>query len=120
MLFYIFRMLKRMYVFFRFKELKSESCQTSLVFAYDKACQTDETTDEANATANATTNVNIKSGNFANSINSINLINMRNFEDKNIQTDIRLSDICNENEWSNLTWSKTLLVGSKPNLLDIV
>lgn len=37
---------------------------------------------------------------------------MRNFEDKNIQTDIDLSDIRNDNEWYNL-------ICSKPNLLDI-
>jgi hypothetical protein len=113
MIFYIFRFLKRIYVFFKFKELKNQSCQTEVIVTpvQDKACQTHEIAkgDYANA-----------KGEYAkNSINSINLINMRNFEDKNIQTEIKLSDICNDNEWSNLIWSKSIFVGSKPNLLDI-
>ena len=115
--------MKRIYVFLKFKELRNQSCQTELIFTpiQDKACQTDEITKGHYANAkNEYAKGDYAKGDYAkNSINSINLINMRNFEDKNIQTDIKLLDICNDNEWSNLIWSKSIFVGSKPNLLDI-
>jgi hypothetical protein len=30
--------------------------------------------------------------------------------DSYAQTDIKLADICNDNEWSNLTWTRTDLI----------
>ena len=125
--------MKRIYVFLKFKELKNQSCQTEVIVTpvQDKACQTHENAkDEYTNAKGDYAKGDYAKGDYAkgdyakgdyakNSINSINLINMRNFEDKNIQTDIKLSDICNDNEWSNLIWSKSIFVGSKPNLLDI-
>ena len=113
--------MKRIYVFFKFKELKNQSCQTEVIVTpvQDKACQTHENAKDDYAKGDYAKGDYAKGDYAKNSINSINLINMRNFEDKNIQTEIKLSDICNDNEWSNLIWSKSIFVGSKPNLLDI-
>jgi hypothetical protein len=34
---------------------------------------------------------------------------MRKFEDKNIQIDINLTDICNDYAWCNLIWNSSII-----------
>lgn len=51
---------------------------------------------------------------------SIQTIQFKEHSSIEIQTDIKMPDICEGNEWFNLTWSKSIPIVNRENLIDIV
>lgn len=81
----IFNCFRKIYIFFIVPTYENKSIQTDIKREYNyKSCQTQtQTLTETSSTRY---------------INSC------------AQTDIKLTDICNDNEWSNLTWIKADLI----------
>lgn len=77
---------KKIYLFLIIPDLKNKSIQVDLNF---------EIITKSSQTQTQTRNIEIVYPEYNNNSS---------------QTDIKLTDICNDNEWANLTWCKTDLI----------